>query len=107
MDSIIESAIFGIGSCKLNSYGITGNRRSLSKTTHRSKSAIRFEFKRYTKLLEKITKILKVSASALFYTPEEKSSDDSFLTVVDQIVEKELTKTVEAIKLEIRHREAP
>jgi transcriptional regulator with XRE-family HTH domain len=56
-------------------------------------------------LLEKITKILRVSASALFYTPEEKSSDDSFLTAVDQIIEKELAKTVETIKLEIRHRE--
>ncbi|GHV80191.1 hypothetical protein AGMMS49944_19820 [Spirochaetia bacterium] len=58
-------------------------------------------------LLEKITKILRVSASALFYTPEEKSADDGFLTLVDHIIEKELAKTVETIKLEIRHREAP
>jgi transcriptional regulator with XRE-family HTH domain len=57
------------------------------------------------KLLEKITKILIVSASALFYTTEEKSSDDSFLTIIDQIIEKELIKTVETIKLEIRHTE--
>ncbi|GHV87610.1 hypothetical protein AGMMS50255_9060 [Spirochaetia bacterium] len=54
-------------------------------------------------LLEKITKTLKISASVLFYSPEEKSSDDSFLTIVDQIIEKELSKTVETIKLEMRH----
>jgi transcriptional regulator with XRE-family HTH domain len=58
-------------------------------------------------LLEKITKTLMVSASALFYTPEEKSSDDGFLTIVDLIIEKELAKTVETIKLEIRHTETP
>ena len=57
------------------------------------------------KLLEKITKILKVSASALFYTPEEKSSDDGFLTSIDHIIEKELSRTVETIKIEIRHTE--
>ncbi|GHV16343.1 hypothetical protein FACS189493_2030 [Spirochaetia bacterium] len=56
-------------------------------------------------LLEKITKILEVSASALFYTPEEKSSDDGFLTVIDHIIERELSRTVETIKIEIRHTE--
>jgi hypothetical protein len=57
--------------------------------------------------LEKITKILRVSASALFYTPKEKSSDDSFLTAIDHIIEKELARTVETIKLEMRHAEHP
>ncbi|GHV89382.1 hypothetical protein AGMMS50267_17420 [Spirochaetia bacterium] len=57
------------------------------------------------KLLEKLTKILDVSASALFYTPEEKSSDDGFLTIIDHIIEKELEKTVKTIKIEIRHTE--
>jgi transcriptional regulator with XRE-family HTH domain len=56
-------------------------------------------------LLEKITKVLRVSASAMFYTPEEKSTDDGFLTVIDHIIEKELSKTVETIKIEIRHTE--
>ncbi|MDR1893491.1 MAG: helix-turn-helix domain-containing protein [Spirochaetales bacterium] len=58
-------------------------------------------------LLEKLTKILHVSAAALFYTPEEKSSDDSFLNMVDQIVEKELLKTAETIKTGIRRAETP
>ncbi|GHU58075.1 hypothetical protein FACS189444_1180 [Spirochaetia bacterium] len=55
------------------------------------------------RMLEKITETLRISASVLFYTPEEKSSDDSFLTAIDQIIEKELSRTVETIKIEMRH----
>ncbi|MDR3248490.1 MAG: hypothetical protein LBT39_06865 [Treponema sp.] len=50
---------------------------------------------------------LHVSASALFYSVSEKSSDDGLLNMVDQIVEKELLKTSETIKNQIRNRENP
>jgi transcriptional regulator with XRE-family HTH domain len=56
-------------------------------------------------LLEKITQFLNISASALFYAPEEKSLDDSSLTAIDHIIETELLKAVGTIKLEIRHKE--
>lgn len=56
-------------------------------------------------LLEKFTRILNVSASVLFYTSDEKSLDDSSLTLVDHIIEKELVKTLETIKLELRRTE--
>ncbi|MDR2094531.1 MAG: helix-turn-helix domain-containing protein [Treponema sp.] len=54
-------------------------------------------------LLEKLTRNLHISASALFYNSGENSSDDSFLTLIDQIIEKELLKTIESIKIQIRH----
>jgi transcriptional regulator with XRE-family HTH domain len=54
-------------------------------------------------LLEKLAKILKVSASALFYSTEEKSVDDTLFSFVEQIVEKELLKAMELIKIQIRH----
>jgi len=53
-------------------------------------------------LLERLTKILEVSASALFYTVEEKSIDDSMLAAIDQIVDREFAKTAETIKLQMR-----
>jgi transcriptional regulator with XRE-family HTH domain len=53
-------------------------------------------------LLERLTKRLGVSASALFYTVKEKSTDDSTLAVIDQIVDQEFQKTAETIKLQIR-----
>ena len=53
-------------------------------------------------LLEKLVKKLHVSASALFYTVEEKSSDDSTLSMIDQIVDNELLKTSETIKIQMR-----
>jgi transcriptional regulator with XRE-family HTH domain len=56
-------------------------------------------------LLEKLTKNLNISASALFYSLAEKSSDDGLLNIIDQIVEKELSKTSETIKIQIRNRE--
>jgi transcriptional regulator with XRE-family HTH domain len=54
-------------------------------------------------LLEKLTKSLHISASALFYNIEEHSSDDNFLSLVDEIIQKELLKTAESIKIQIRH----
>jgi transcriptional regulator with XRE-family HTH domain len=57
-------------------------------------------------LLEKLTLCLGVSASVLFYTPEEKSGDDSFLSTIDRIVEEESMKAVLAIKARLRGREA-
>ena len=53
-------------------------------------------------LLERIVCVLGVSASALFYTPEEKSGDDGLLTFVDRIIETELQRTVNTIKVHIR-----
>jgi hypothetical protein len=47
-----------------------------------------------------------VSASVLFYTPEEKSGDDSFFSTIDRIVEEESANAVEAIKSRLRGREA-
>jgi transcriptional regulator with XRE-family HTH domain len=55
-------------------------------------------------LLEKLTQTLQISASALFYDVEETASDDTLLSLIDQIVEKELARTTEAIKNQIRHR---
>jgi transcriptional regulator with XRE-family HTH domain len=54
-------------------------------------------------LLEKFTEILKVSASALFYSVEEELADDTLFSFVEQIVEKELLKSMELIKIQIRH----
>jgi transcriptional regulator with XRE-family HTH domain len=53
-------------------------------------------------LLERLTENLHVSASALFYSVEEKSSDDSLLNKMDQLIEKELSKTALSIKIQIR-----
>ena len=53
-------------------------------------------------LLERLTKRLGVSASALFYTVKEKSTDDSMLTIIDKIVDQEFIKSAEMIKLQIR-----
>jgi len=53
-------------------------------------------------LLERLTKRLEVSASALFYTVKEKSTDDSILAAIDQIVDRESTKAAEMIKIQIR-----
>ena len=53
-------------------------------------------------LLEKISKELNVSVSALFYTPAEKSLDDSDLAQIDSIVDEELTASISLIKNKIR-----
>jgi transcriptional regulator with XRE-family HTH domain len=57
-------------------------------------------------LLEKLTQILKISASTLFYSAEENPVDDNFYYIVDKIVEKELLKSMELIKIQIRHAES-
>ena len=49
-------------------------------------------------LIEKIANVLDVSLSALFYTPEEKSLDDSDLKKIEQIIEEEVQKAIQTIK---------
>jgi len=53
-------------------------------------------------LLEKLTKILRISASALFYDQKEISWDDTLITSVDRLVETEMVNAVESIKLQLR-----
>lgn len=53
-------------------------------------------------LLEKLTQILEVSAADLFYCGEKTAKDASLFNLVSHIVEKELTKTVESIKIELK-----
>jgi putative transcriptional regulator len=55
-------------------------------------------------LLESLCAVLEVSASALFYTPEEKSVDDSQLTKIDAVIDEEVGRAVDAIKTRIRER---
>jgi transcriptional regulator with XRE-family HTH domain len=56
-------------------------------------------------LLERITETLHVSASALFYAVKETLTDDSLFGKIDKIIEKELFKASETIKIQIRHSE--
>lgn len=49
-------------------------------------------------LIEKIAIVLDVSISALFYTPDEKSMDDSDLAKIDKIIEEEVTRTFGLIR---------
>jgi transcriptional regulator with XRE-family HTH domain len=53
-------------------------------------------------LLEKLCLYLGVSASVLFYTAKEKSADDSVLSTVDRVVEEELRRATDSIKVNIR-----
>lgn len=53
-------------------------------------------------LLEKISASLNVSVSALFYSPEEHSLDESRLSQIDRIIAEEAEKAVRAAKLRIR-----
>ena len=53
-------------------------------------------------LIEKIAKELKVSISALFYTPDEKSFDETDFAKVDEILEEETIKSLKSIKNKIR-----
>ena len=53
-------------------------------------------------LLEKISAALNVSVSALFYSPEEHSLDESRLSQIDRIITEEAEKAVRAAKLRIR-----
>lgn len=52
-------------------------------------------------LIEKIAETLNVSLSALFYTPEEKSLDDSDLKKIEQIIEEETQNAIQSIKKRI------
>lgn len=54
-------------------------------------------------LLEKLTLILKVSASALFYDQMEVSWDDTCLTSIDRLIESEMVNAIKAIKLQLRY----
>lgn len=53
-------------------------------------------------LIENIAKELNVSISALFYTPNEKSFDETDLSKVDSILEEEIIKALWTIKNRIR-----
>ena len=53
-------------------------------------------------LIENIAKELNVSISALFYTPNEKSFDETDLSQVDSILEEEIIKSLWTIKNRIR-----
>ncbi len=52
-------------------------------------------------LLEKISAILKISPSVLFYSAEEKSVDESDLAKIDSIIEEEFQKATIAAKNKI------
>ena len=54
-------------------------------------------------LLEKLTQQFLVSASALFYSNEEVSIDDSFLGKIDRIIDDECLKITNNIKTQIRY----
>jgi transcriptional regulator with XRE-family HTH domain len=53
-------------------------------------------------LLEKLAQNLEVSVSALFYSANEKSLDDSFLNNIDKVIEKEVSRALETVKVQIR-----
>lgn len=53
-------------------------------------------------LMEKISTELNVSISSLFYTPEEKSFDESDIAKIDEIMEEETVKALIAVKNRIR-----
>lgn len=52
-------------------------------------------------LLEIISQVLHVSPSALFYTPEEKSIDESDWSKIEEIITEEAQKAIIATKLRI------
>ncbi len=53
-------------------------------------------------LIEKLSTVLNVSISALFYTPDEKSFDDTDISKIDTILDKEVYKALNTIKEKIR-----
>lgn len=53
-------------------------------------------------MIEKISKELKVSASSLFYSPEEKSCDESDFSKIDAILEEETQKALVTMKKRIQ-----
>lgn len=54
-------------------------------------------------LLEKLTRILEIPASTLFYDKEGESLDDTFFGSADRLVETELAKAACSIKDQLRH----
>ena len=54
-------------------------------------------------LLENLTRQLLVSASTLFYSDDEISTDDNLLGKIDHIIDKECEKTSNTIKMQIRY----
>ena len=54
-------------------------------------------------LLEKCTRQLFVSASALFYSADDVSCDDSLFGNIDEIIDKECANISNTIKIQIRH----
>lgn len=53
-------------------------------------------------LIEKLSTVLNVSISALFYTPDEKSFDDTDISKIDSILDNEVYKALNTIKEKIR-----
>lgn len=53
-------------------------------------------------LIEKISKELNVSISALFYTPDEKSFDETDLAKINIILEEETAKALSFVKERIK-----
>lgn len=53
-------------------------------------------------LIEKIAEELKVSISALFYTPDEKSFDETDMAKIELILEEEFIKSLGNIKSRIK-----
>lgn len=55
-------------------------------------------------LIETIALVLEVSVAALFYSPEEKSFDESDISNIENIIEEESQKAVIAIKSRLHKR---
>lgn len=55
-------------------------------------------------LIETIALVLEVSVAALFYSPEEKSFDESDISNIENIIEEESQKAVIAIKNRLHKR---
>lgn len=53
-------------------------------------------------LIEKLSLVLNISISALFYTPNEKYFDESDLSKISEILDTEVSKALSEIKDKIR-----
>lgn len=53
-------------------------------------------------LIEKFSDILEVSVSSLFYTPTEKSFDESDMSKISSILDEEFNKSLVSIKEKIK-----
>lgn len=54
-------------------------------------------------LIENISKVLNVSVASLFYTPDEKSLDESDISKIDMILEEESSNVLSLLKSRIRN----